>query len=52
VVEFRSFILSLTISNTCFRVTLPTFSLFGSLEPTVMPAAFFSKAARPPAVIW
>src|SRR5438105_11426509 len=42
-VAFKSFILSFTISRTCFRVTLPTFSLFGSLEPTVIPAAFFSR---------
>ena len=31
------------MSKTCLRVTLPTFSLFGSLEPVVMPAAFFKR---------
>jgi len=36
VVEFKSFILSLTISSTCLRVTLPTLSLFGSFDPAVM----------------
>ena len=38
-----SFIFNLTMSSTCLRVTLPTFSLFGVLEPEVMPAAFFSN---------
>ena len=42
-VAFKSFFLIFTISSTCLRVTLPTFSLFGSLEPAVMPAAFLSR---------
>ena len=42
-VEFISLDFILTMSRTCLRVTLPTFSLFGVLEPAVMPAAFFSK---------
>ena len=42
-VAFKSFILTFTISRICLRVTLPTFSLFGSLEPAVMPAAFLSR---------
>jgi len=33
----------LTMSMTCLRVTLPTFSLFGVLEPAVIPAAFFKR---------
>ncbi len=36
-------LLSLTISMTCLRVTLPTFSLLGTLEPEAMPAAFLSR---------
>ena len=31
------------MSITCLRVTLPTLSLFGVLEPEAMPAAFFSS---------
>src|SRR5215831_6517587 len=42
-VAFKSFILSLTISITCLRVTLPTFSLLGSFEPAVIPAAFLRR---------
>src|SRR5215469_17519883 len=42
-VAFMSFILSLTISRTCLRVTFPTFSLFGSFDPAVIPAAFLSR---------
>jgi hypothetical protein len=38
-----SFFFILTMSITCLRVTLPTFSLFGTLEPAVMPAAFLSS---------
>jgi len=34
-VAFKSFILIFTMSKTCLRVTLPTFSLFGSFEPAV-----------------
>ena len=40
---FKSFAFIFTMSKTCLRVTLPTFSLFGSLEPAVMPAAFFKR---------
>ena len=46
-----SFILSLAISSTCFRVTLPTFSLPGRCAPepfffsVCSPAAFFSSTA-------
>ncbi len=40
-----SFILILTMSMTCFLVSLPTFVLFGSLEPAAMPAAFLSRIA-------
>src|SRR5207244_7865791 len=40
----RSFIFIFTMSNTCFRVTLPTFSLFGVLDPEAIPAAFFNNA--------
>src|SRR6266536_724709 len=42
-VAFKSFIFNFTMSNTCLRVTFPTLSLFGVLEPEAMPAAFFSK---------
>src|SRR2546429_3667905 len=42
-VAFKSFIFNFTMSNTCLRVTFPTLSLFGVLEPDAMPAAFFSK---------
>src|SRR5580698_7653917 len=41
--EFMSLTFIFTISMTCLRVTLPTFSLFGILEPAVMPAAFLSS---------
>src|SRR5438477_8807537 len=33
------------MSMTCLRVTLPTFSLFGSFEPAAMLAAFFNRIA-------
>ena len=49
-VAFKSLDFILTMSKTCLRVTLPTFSLFGVLEPAVMPAAFFSR--RTPAATW
>ena len=42
---FMSFILILTMSMTCFLVNLPTFVLFGSLDPAAMPAAFLSRIA-------
>src|SRR3954465_12734144 len=42
-VAFMSLSLILTISSTCFLVTLPTLSLLGSLEPAVIPAAFFNS---------
>src|SRR6516225_5912991 len=42
-VAFKSLDFILTMSKTCLRVTLPTFSLFGVLEPAVMPAAFFNS---------
>jgi hypothetical protein len=31
------------MSSSCLRVTLPTLSVFGRLEPEVMPTAFFSN---------
>src|ERR1700743_3044078 len=40
---FKSLAFILTISITCLRVTLPTLSLFGVLEPAVIPAAFLSR---------
>src|SRR5579871_1885280 len=40
---FMSLDFSLMMSRTCLRVTLPTLSLFGVLEPAVMPAAFFNN---------
>src|ERR1700730_17483473 len=43
--EFRSLAFVFTISMTCLRVTVPTFVLFGSLEPAAMLAAFFSRIA-------
>src|SRR3954464_9677851 len=43
--EFRSLAFVFTISMTCFRVTLPTFVLFGSFEPAAMFAAFFKRTA-------
>src|SRR5467141_1483942 len=42
---FRSLRFVLTMSMTCLRVTLPTFSLFGSFDPAAMLAAFFNKIA-------
>src|SRR5437667_12423051 len=33
------------MSMTCLRVTLPTFVLFGSLEPAAIFAAFFNRTA-------
>src|SRR5436309_16119788 len=42
---FRSLDFVFTMSMTCLRVTLPTFVLFGSLEPAAMLAAFFNKIA-------
>src|SRR5665213_1668235 len=41
--EFMSLDFIFTMSKTCLRVTLPTLSLFGVLEPAVMPAAFFKR---------
>src|SRR5882724_3869355 len=43
--EFRSLAFVFTISMTCFRVTLPTFVLFGSFEPAAIFAAFLSRTA-------
>src|SRR5256885_16722775 len=43
--EFRSLAFVFTISMICLRVTLPTFVLFGSLEPAAMFAAFFKSTA-------
>src|SRR6266852_5351651 len=40
---FRSGIFCLAISSTCFKVTLPTLSLFGVPEPFAMPAARLSR---------
>ena len=40
---FRSLDFVFTMSMTCLRVTLPTFVLFGSLEPAAMLAAFFKQ---------
>src|SRR6266571_932014 len=42
---FKSLAFVFTISMTCLRVTLPTFSLFGSFDPAAMFAAFFNKTA-------
>src|SRR5213083_243989 len=42
---FRSLAFVLTMSITCLRVTLPTFSLFGSFDPAAMFAAFFNRTA-------
>ena len=39
----RSDSFALTMSSSCLRVTLPTFSVFGRLEPEVRPAAFLSS---------
>src|SRR5690606_2802144 len=41
----RSALLALTISSSWARVTLPTLSVLGRLEPTLTPAAFFSSTA-------
>src|SRR5439155_25741793 len=41
----RSLRFVFTMSNTCFRVTLLTLVLFGSLEPAAIFAAFFNKTA-------
>ena len=43
-VVFKSGILVLAISSTCFLETLPTFVRFGSPEPLTMPAARFSSS--------
>src|SRR3979490_901081 len=43
--EFRSLAFVFTMSMTCLRVTVPTFVLFGSLEPAAMLAAFFNRIA-------
>src|SRR5712692_2715088 len=42
---FRSGILVLAISSTCFLVTLPTLFLFGTPEPFCKPAAFRRRIA-------
>src|SRR5512132_2237102 len=42
---FRSLDFVFTMSMTCLRVSVPTFVLFGSLEPAAMLAAFFNKTA-------
>src|SRR5436853_5568138 len=42
---FRSLRFVFTMSITCFLVTLPTFSLFGSFDPAAMLAAFFNRIA-------
>src|SRR6266404_9223477 len=42
---FKSFAFVFTMSITCFRVTLPTLVLLGSLEPAAMLAAFFNNTA-------
>src|SRR5436189_6118981 len=42
-VAFRSLDFILTMSITCARVTLPTFSLLGALDPDASPAAFFNR---------
>ena len=39
----RSGSFAFAMSSSCARVTLPTFSVFGRLEPDWMPAAFFSS---------
>ena len=41
----RSSILRSAISRHCWRVTVPTFLVFGSPEPDSMPAAFFRRTA-------
>ena len=42
---FRSAIFFWAIASTCCRVTLPTFSLFGTPEPLAIPAACFNREA-------
>ena len=44
-VAFISLSLILTISITCFLVTLPTLSLLGAFAPDAIPAAFFRRMA-------
>src|SRR3546814_21081762 len=39
----RSGSFALAISSSCLRVTLPTFSVLGRLEPDCTPEAFFSR---------
>src|SRR3546814_11220978 len=39
----RSGSFALAISSSCLRVTLPTFSVLGRLDPDCPPAAFFSS---------
>src|SRR3546814_5923526 len=39
----RSASFALAMSSSCLRVTLPTFSVFGRLEPDWTPAAFFNS---------
>ena len=39
----RSGSFALAMSSSCLRVTLPSFSVFGRLEPDVMPTACFSR---------
>ena len=41
--EFKSLPFIFTMSMTCLRVTLPTFSLFGVLEPEVILGGFFQQ---------
>src|SRR5580704_8026088 len=43
--QFRSGILSLAISSTCFRVILPTLILFGSADPFARFTARFTSTA-------
>src|SRR5207302_4550268 len=40
---FKSGIFCLAMSSTCFAVTLPTLSLFGTPDPLAMPAARFNR---------
>src|SRR5439155_3493279 len=42
---FKSLDFVFTMSMTCLRVTLPTFSLFGSFDPAAIFAAFFKRTA-------
>ena len=39
----RSGSFALAISSSCLRVTLPTLTVFGVLEPDWMPTAYFSR---------